>query len=115
MSTAAVANLAKSFAPSYFRITLIRSAIGLPSKSAKVLKALGLRKRMSTVFHPVSPVVVGQIMRVKELIAVAEVDEPLTKQEVRLERKPDEGFYIEQKQGVRGILDSLAREQETKQ
>lgn len=82
---------------SYFRITLIRSAIGLPSKSAKVLKALGLRKRMSTVFHPVSPAVAGQIMRVKELIAVSEVDRPLTKQEVKSERKPDTGFYIEKR------------------
>ena len=82
---------------SYFRITLIRSAIGLPSKSAKVLKALGLRKRMSTVFHPVSPAVAGQIMRVKELIAVSEVDRPLSKTEVRLERKPDTGFWVERR------------------
>lgn len=80
---------------SYFRITLIRSAIGLPRKSGNVLKALGLRKRMATVFHPVSPAVAGQIMKVKELIAVKEVDQALTKQEVHLERKPDPGFYIE--------------------
>ncbi|ETN43988.1 ribosomal protein L30 [Cyphellophora europaea CBS 101466] len=80
---------------SYFRITLIRSAIGLPSKSTNVLKALGLRKRMNTVFHPVSPTVAGQIMKVKELVAVSEVDEPLTKQEVHQSRRPDPGFYIE--------------------
>jgi len=80
---------------SYFRITLIRSAIGLPAKSANVLKALGLRKRMATVFHPVSPSVAGQIMKVKELVAVSEVDKPLTKQEVHLERVPDPGFYVE--------------------
>ena len=80
---------------SYFRITLIRSAIGLPEKSTNVLKALGLRKRMATVFHPVSPAVAGQIMKVKELLAVREVDKPLTKQEVHAERVPDSGFYIE--------------------
>lgn len=80
---------------SYFRITLIRSAIGLPSKSANVLKALGLRKRMATVFHPVEPSVAGQIMKVKELVAVREVDEPLTKQQVHQERVPDAGFYVE--------------------
>lgn len=79
----------------YFRITLIRSAIGLPSKSLNVLKALGLRKRMNTVFHPVSPQVAGQIMRVKELIAVSEVDEAMTKQEVHEARQPDPGFYVE--------------------
>lgn len=80
---------------SYFRITLIRSAIGLPSKSANVLKALGLRKRMATVFHPVEPSVAGQIMKVKELVAVREVDKPLTKQQVHQERVPDAGYYIE--------------------
>ncbi|OAL25565.1 hypothetical protein AYO22_04884 [Fonsecaea multimorphosa] len=80
---------------SYFRITLIRSAIGLPAKSGNVLKALGLRKRMATVFHPVTPSVAGQIMKVKELVAVSEVDEPLTKQEIHQERVPDPGFYVE--------------------
>ncbi|KEF51482.1 uncharacterized protein A1O9_12399 [Exophiala aquamarina CBS 119918] len=80
---------------SYFRITLIRSSIGLPSKSANVLKALGLRKRMATVFHPVTPSVAGQIMRVKELVAVREVDKALTRQEVHQERVPDAGFYVE--------------------
>lgn len=83
--------------PSYFRITLIRSAIGLPAKHSKVLKALGLRKRMSTVFHEVSPTVAGQIMRIKELIAVAEVDQALTKSELKSERKPDTGFYVERR------------------
>ena len=38
----------------FFKITLIRSAIGLPKQTAGVLQALGLRKRMRTVFHPVS-------------------------------------------------------------
>lgn len=52
---------------------------------------------MSTVFHQVSPAVAGQIMKVKELIAVSEVDRPLTKAEVKSERKPDSGFYIERR------------------
>jgi ribosomal protein L30 len=80
---------------SYFRITLIRSAIGLPARTGNVLKALGLRKRMATVFHPVTPSVAGQIMKVKELVAVSEVDKPLTKQEVHQARVPDAGFYVE--------------------
>ena len=79
----------------FFRITLIRSAIGLPQKSTGVLKALGLRKRMATVFHPVSPAVAGQLMKVKELVAVSEVDKPMTKQQVHRARVPDPGFYIE--------------------
>lgn len=79
----------------YFRITLLRSAIGLPRRSTDVLKALGLKKRMATVFHPVSPSVAGQIMRVKELVSVQEVEQALSKQQVHLERKPDPGYYVE--------------------
>lgn len=86
-----------SVAPTYFRITLIRSAIGLPSKSARVLRALGLRKRMATVFHPVTPATAGQIMRVKELVAVSEVDRALTPAEVKKERVPDTGFWVEKR------------------
>ncbi|CAI7565316.1 unnamed protein product [Penicillium manginii] len=82
---------------SFFRITLLRSAIGLPRRSTDVLKALGLKKRMATVFHAVSPSVAGQIMRVKELVSVEEVDRRLTKQEVHLQRKPDPGYYVEKR------------------
>lgn len=80
---------------SFFRITLVRSAIGLPRRATDVLKALGLKKRMATVFHPVTPSVAGQVMRIKELVEVQEVDRRLTKQEVHLERKPDPGYYVE--------------------
>ncbi|CAI7618456.1 unnamed protein product [Penicillium glandicola] len=76
---------------SYFRITLVRSAIGLPRRSTDVLKALGLKK----LFHSVSPSVAGQIMKVKELVQVEECQYRLTKQEVHLERKPDPGYYTE--------------------
>lgn len=93
-----------SVAPSYFRITLIRSAIGLPSKSARVLRALGLRKRMATVFHPVNQVTAGQIMRVKELVAVSEVDRALTPAEVKKERVPDSGFWVEKKVEEQRVL-----------
>lgn len=54
---------------------------------------------MATVFHPVTPTVAGQIMRVKELVAVSEVERPLTKQEVHMERVPDPGFYVESRAG----------------
>ncbi|KAF8863583.1 putative mitochondrial 54S ribosomal protein YmL33 [Acephala macrosclerotiorum] len=80
---------------SYFRITLMRSGIGLPKRTQGVLKALGLRQRMKTVFYPVTPEVAGQIMKVKELVAVQEVDRALTKEELKAERKPDPGFYLE--------------------
>ena len=79
----------------FFRITLVRSAIGLPRRLNGVLAALGLRKRMQTVFHPVSPQVAGQIMKVKELVAVSEVDEALSKSAMKSARKPDPGYYVE--------------------
>jgi large subunit ribosomal protein L30 len=80
---------------SYLQITLVRSAIGLPRRSSDVLRALGLRKRMVTVFHPVSPSVAGQIMKVKELVEVREVERAMSKQEIHLQRKPDPGYYVE--------------------
>lgn len=80
---------------SFFRITLTRSGIGMPKRTQGVLKALGLRHRMATVFYPVTPEVAGQIMRVKELVTVQEVDKALTKEELRAERRPDPGFYLE--------------------
>lgn len=52
---------------------------------------------MATVFHPVSPDVAGQIMKVKELIAVSEVDQSMTRAEVHQARVPEKGFYVESK------------------
>lgn len=80
---------------SFFRITLTRSGIGLPRRTRGVLEALGLRYRMQTVFYPVTPDVAGQIMKVKELVSVREVDKALTKEELKEERRPDPGYYIE--------------------
>lgn len=91
---------------SYFKITLIRSAIGLPRKTQGVLSALGLRKRMRTVFHPVSPQIAGHIMKVKELVAVSEVESALTKAEMRDSRRPEPGYYIE-KQSTPALKEGL--------
>lgn len=79
----------------FFRITLHRSAIGLPERTRGVLAALGLRRRTQTVFHPVSPQFAGMIFKVKELVQVEEVEKAMTKQEVKASRTPDAGFYIE--------------------
>jgi large subunit ribosomal protein L30 len=84
-------------ATSFFRVTLMRSAIGLPKKSGGVLKALGLHKRLRTVYHPVTPDVAGQIFAVKELVDVQEVDQKLSHWEMKALRKPDTGFYVEKR------------------
>ncbi|KAI1389032.1 ribosomal protein L30p/L7e-domain-containing protein [Hypoxylon trugodes] len=80
---------------SFFRITLHRSSIGLPERTRGVLAALGLRKRSQTVFHPVSPQSAGMIMKVKELVKVKEVERALTPEEMRAERRPEPGFWLE--------------------
>lgn len=79
----------------YFRITLHRSAIGLPERTRGVLAALGLRRRAQTVFRPVEPRCAGMILRVKELVRVAEVSRRRSANALRHERKPDPGFYLE--------------------
>ncbi|KAL2214110.1 hypothetical protein CC79DRAFT_1328002 [Sarocladium strictum] len=80
---------------SFFRITLLRSSIGLPERTQGVLAALGLRRRMQTVFHPVEPQFAGMILKVKELVRVEEVPTALSKQEVKAARTPEPGFYLE--------------------
>lgn len=80
---------------SFFRITLQRSAIGLPERTRGILSALGLHRRMQTVFHPVEPQFAGMIFKVKELVRVQEVDKALTKHQVKAERTPDAGFFVE--------------------
>ncbi|KAJ4356242.1 39S ribosomal protein L33, mitochondrial [Didymosphaeria variabile] len=81
----------------YFRITLMRSGIGMPKKVQGVLHALGLKKRMTTVYYPVSQSIAGQIMRIKELVDVKEVEHMRTKEEMRAARRPDKGYYIEKR------------------
>ena len=51
---------------------------------------------MATVYHPVSPQVAGQIFAVKELVDVQEVQEKMTKEEMKESRRPDPGYYIEE-------------------
>lgn len=50
---------------------------------------------MNTVYHEVTPDVAGQIMKVKELVAVSEVEKRVTKDEAKESRKSDPGYIIE--------------------
>lgn len=88
-------------ATNYFRITLLRSAIGLPKKTSGVLAALGLHRRMRTVYHPVSPTVAGQIFAVKELVDVQEVDRALSQPEMKELRRPEKGWWVEKRVGMK--------------
>ncbi|TKA32726.1 hypothetical protein B0A50_00951 [Salinomyces thailandicus] len=93
--------MATALPSTHFRITLVRSAIGLPRKSSGVLAALGLHKRLRTVYHPVSPQVAGMVFAVKELVDVQAVAQPLSGREMRELRRPDSGFWVERKAGAR--------------
>jgi len=79
---------------SFFRVTLHRSAIGLPERTRAVLESLGLRRRSQVVFHRVSRDSAGMIFRVKELVRLEEVPQALSKAEVKAERTPDRGFEL---------------------
>lgn len=78
----------------HFRITLRRSAISLPSNIKGTLVALGLHRRMQTVYHRHTPDIAGKILRVKELVQVENVPTSAvrTKTEQRQERKAVRGY-----------------------
>ncbi|QSL64043.1 hypothetical protein MERGE_000198 [Pneumocystis wakefieldiae] len=78
----------------YFKITLQRSSIGLPRNIKRTLLSLGLRKRLSTVYLSISPIIAGKILKVKELVSVEEVDKRLTSIEMKKLRRPDKGWDI---------------------
>lgn len=60
-------------ATTHFRVTLRRSAIGLPKHAGRVLESLGLHKRLQSVYHRQSPDAAGAILAVKELVHVENV------------------------------------------
>ena len=64
----------------HFRITLRRSAISLPSNIKGTLAALGIHRRLQTVYHRHTSDIAGKILTVKELLA------PLAREEVKLVR-----------------------------
>ncbi|KAG5341696.1 hypothetical protein C0989_007923 [Termitomyces sp. Mn162] len=80
----------------HFKITLRRSAISLGDKIKGTLIALGLHRRMQTVYHRHTPEAAGKILRVKELVEVHNVpaSQVMTAQERRLERKAPRGYKV---------------------
>jgi len=95
-----------SSAPTHYRITLHRSAIGLPDRIARTLTALGIHKRMQTVYHVHSPDIAGKLLKVKELVQVTNVsaEEVRTPAQARLERKAVRGYEVVQRKNKTGYL-----------
>ncbi|KAI0763304.1 hypothetical protein BD413DRAFT_432969, partial [Trametes elegans] len=80
----------------HYRITLRRSAIALPKNIKGTLVALGIHRRLQTVYHRHSPDIAGKILTAKELVTVENVPASAvrTKLEQRLERKAPRGYEV---------------------
>ena len=55
------------------RITWVRSGIGYPKDQRATVRALGLRRLHQTVELPNSPLVRGQVFKVKHMLTVEEL------------------------------------------
>ncbi|OJA08330.1 hypothetical protein AZE42_07214 [Rhizopogon vesiculosus] len=84
-------------ANTHFKITLQRSAIALGERKKETLVALGLHRRMQTVYHVHSPETAGKILKVKELVEVENVPARAVRSqsEQRKERKASRGYQVE--------------------
>ncbi|KAK9759755.1 39S ribosomal protein L33, mitochondrial [Basidiobolus ranarum] len=78
----------------FFKITLIRSCIGLHPKTRRAVKALGFRRLQQTVFRPQTSDVAGTILKLKEILKVHNVKQP---HETRV--KAARGFVVERPHG----------------
>lgn len=79
----------------YFKVTLVRSVIGMPKTTRSIVKSIGLGKRGSTVYQPALPSIAGSIAKIKELVSVEVTEKPLSKAEQRELRKSNPGFTVE--------------------
>jgi len=92
--------------PTHYRVTLHRSAIGLPERISRTLAALGIHKRMQTVYHLHSPDIAGKLLKVKELVQVTNVsaDQVRTPAQAKAERKAVRGYEVVQRKNSTGYL-----------
>ena len=97
-----LATAASSASPSssepltHYRIILRRSAISLPQNIKGTLAALGIHRRLQTVYHRHTPDIAGKILTVKELVRVENVPASAvrTKLQQRQERKAPRGYSV---------------------
>jgi large subunit ribosomal protein L30 len=101
LSTVAEPKSSCSEPMTHYKITLRRSAIGLPKHIKATLESLGIFRRMQTVFHPHSPEFAGKILTVKELVEVQNVPASAvrTKEEMTRERRPNKGYIVVSRAG----------------
>ncbi|WWC99539.1 ribosomal protein L30 [Kwoniella sp. B9012] len=108
-SSSASSSTSSSVTPTHHLITLIRSPIGLPASSRKTLEALGLYRLRESALHPYSETTAGRILKVKELVHVANVTK--AEGEVLRKRRRSEGSGLEPSGRVYGGGKGLAESQ----
>ena len=79
----------------FYKITQLRSTIGMPPIVRKNMEALGLRRKDHVKCQRVSPSTAHRLIRVKELVKVELVAEVKTPEEMAKERKFKPGFEVE--------------------
>ncbi|WVW82143.1 ribosomal protein L30 [Kwoniella bestiolae CBS 10118] len=93
LASSSTASSTSSSVPTHHLITLIRSPIGLPTSSRKTLEALGLHRLRESALHPYGETTAGRILRVKELVHVANVTE--AEGRILQKRRRSEGSGLE--------------------
>jgi large subunit ribosomal protein L30 len=56
------------------KVKLVKSLIGVPEKQRKIVRALGLRKRESTVVKEQNPAVDGMLFKVNHLLETERIE-----------------------------------------
>ncbi len=87
-------NSSTSSNPTHHLITLIRSSLSVPSYSSRTLESLGLHNRYQSVLHPFSSSVTGQILRVKELVEVRNVNYEEGSRWIRMRKSQGSGVEV---------------------
>ncbi|CAO3630684.1 unnamed protein product [Mucor fragilis] len=80
-------------AADYYKITLKRSAIGLPQDIRAASKTLGLVRLHQTSYKPVNASNAGLILKLKELVQVQVVDHIPTAEELKAAKPPRDLSY----------------------
>lgn len=81
--------------PNWFKITLVRSAIGLHPTVRATVTALGFKRRMQTIYLRVDPKAIGKILKVKELVKLETVTEAQKREETKRRiRSHNRGYTI---------------------
>ncbi|KAI5960453.1 MRPL33 [Candida pseudojiufengensis] len=88
----------------YYKVTQIRSSIGMPPKTRNTLAALGLRRRNQIKYIKCDVSSAHSLSKVKELIKVELSDQFKTNREINMERKWPNGFELI-KDGTRKVYE----------